>query len=432
MADEDHHDPTDALESAAAVEQVPLVAPEQETVLLQPVEDSDIVKVRESNEDVEEAVAELEVAPAALPPMEVVHELATPIMAETAYPPDASIPMASMMEVESPKPTIKFDMLSPNAAHPSGPKDRDVIVGVGQDEHRANLLLGDLIALHRLIWDVTHDSLPKDGDADVEVLTERLFQLMKKGKGRDLAGMKDVPRPFLVGSGRFMRKEEVEWRELSDDEARQSIKDSVMAAFQADESESEETQLKALGKEFRQFVLDQAKEAETEPIAVKPTDVVLLQRTERDGDKSFDNQMGNKALFTLASQHVKTDIISPTKRLEAALAVSMSKPAGEEGPEATAEKPRFVLCDTKDGQKVCLQMNPVDAAEVTLLFVFEVWQEKELTAKPVVLGEAASDNVASIDPKPSTDPVDKPTPHDGRCTSACCNECFNRFAMASF
>jgi hypothetical protein len=318
------------------------------------------------------------------------------------------------MNPEQVKAAIGDYLVSPNAAPPSGPKDRDVIFGEGAEGHQSNLLLDDLIALHRLIWEISQESSPKE-ETEVAGLTERLFQLMKKGKGRDLAGMKDVPRSFLVGSGRFMRQENEEWQELSDEEAKKTMRGIVFSKMQDSAASSDpSTALKDLKQEFHDFLIAQGTATETQPLEPKPSDVILLQRTDSDVDKSFNNQSGNKALFILASQHVNSEVTSPSKRLEAALSVFLSKnTANEEGKEETNEKPRFILCRTADdGQKIYSLVKPVDAAEVTLLFVFEVWLEKELAAKRDSLGVQASDDVAHDDPKPSTDPIETPTPHD--------------------
>lgn len=351
------------------------------------------------------------------PPVAVEQTLA-PIPVPTAVPAPASQPAPMQVEQVYQQPTkaptrkIQVDLLmSPNAAPPSAPKQRDIVFPIdGTPGHQCNLLLQDLVALHKLVWEISHDAMPKE-EAEVEVVTERLFQLMKKGKGRDLAGMKDVPRSFLVGSGRFMQQEAGEWKELSDEEAKKLMRTMIVAAMQ-DAKEAEAPTLKALGKEFHEFLLAQETETETQPLEHKPSDVILLQRTDSDGDKSFNNQSGNKALFILASEHVNSEVTSPSKRLEAALSVFLSKHPEMEMKEETP-KPRFILSRTRDdGQKLYSLVKPVDAAEVTLLFVFEVWLEKEMAAKRDALGTIASDVVSHDDPKPSTDPIETPTPHD--------------------
>ena len=336
----------------------------------------------------------------------------------------------SSKEENSKKKLVQVDLLSPNAAPPSGPNDRDIIFGGddGEDEgHKANLLLQDLIALHQVVWKCSQEGPPKE-EADVEVVTERLFQLMKKGKGRDLAGMKDVPTPFLVGSGRFMQKDGSEWKELSDEEAKKLMKTKIFTALSKEDKEADESpSLKELRKEFLDFLAAQEKQSEAEQaVETKPTDVVLLQRTDTDSDKAFNNQSGNKTMFDLASQYVNSEVTNASKRLEAALSVFLAKqPAPDAAAVAPAEeskvkeedtkkeKPRFVLCKAGEKEvKVYSLVKPVDAAEVTLMFVFEVWMEKELAAKRDASGFNASDSVTLDYPKPSTDPVDAPTQHD--------------------
>lgn len=319
------------------------------------------------------------------------------------------------------------EALSPNAAAPSGPTPRDIILGEGSEDHRANLLLQDLISLHILVCKSNGKPLPKK-ENDVTALTERLFQLTKKGKGRDLAGLKDVPRPFLVGSGRFLKSEGGgEWKELNDDEARALLNEHIFSTFKTAEQDNEEEEsetFKGLKKEFEEYLAVHSTEKETEikEADVKPADVILLQRSENEGDKSYENQGGNKAMFTLASQHVNSEATSPSKRLEAALSVFLSKGStASSGTEAekTEEKEeepstgRFIFCKTNaDGQRSFFLVKPVDAAEVTLLFVFEVWLEKELAGKRDAAVSSGSDGGSGEIVPPGIAPVDAPTPHD--------------------
>ena len=370
------------------------------------------------------------------------------------------------MEVEAttpaPTPTPKQEIgdeqapkideaLSPNAAPASGPAHRDICFGEGSEEHRASLLLRDLIALHILLWKLSGKAMPT-AEKDVEGLTERLFQLTKKGKGRDLAGLKDVPRPFLVKNGRFLVKEDGDWKELSDEEARAKLKSLIFTSFKAAETENEDEEtenLKTLKKELREYLA--AHEKDTESVvdhdSVKPTDVILLQRTEGEGDKAYDNQGGNKVMFMLASQYVNAESASPSKRLEAALSVFLSKgttaqaqtaaaspptPAAaattiagdgngegdkdkpaEEKPTEEKVEPRFIFCKSKgDGQRELSLVKPVDAAEVTLLFVFEVWLEKEIAGKTGASAASVAEAGASEMQPPGTEAIDTPTPHD--------------------
>jgi hypothetical protein len=327
------------------------------------------------------------------------------------------------------------EALSPNAAIATGPFPRDIVLGDGSPEgHRATLLLQDLISLHILIWKASGKAMPTN-QKDVEALTERLFQLTKKGKGRDLAGLQDVPRPFLVGNGRFLQKVNSDWKELTDDEARSLLKELIFKSFQEAETEDsgeESEAFKALKEEFKKYLTSQENEKETvlDQESIKPTDVILLQRTEGEGDKAYDNQGGNKAMFTLASQYVNAEATSPSKRLEAALWVFLANnnigdnatsaadesEKTEDKPSEESSKPRFVFCKTKAaGQRELSLVKPVDAAEVTLLFVFEVWLEKELTGKRDASVTSAADSAGGPSDTlvpPGVEPVDAPTPHD--------------------
>ena len=331
-------------------------------------------------------------------------------------------------------------VLSPNAAPPSGPNDRDLIFGdvALEGQHKANLLLEDLIALHQIIWKgSSQDAAPPKKEADVEAVTDRLFQLMKKGKGQDLAGMKDVPTPFLVGTGRFLQKHESEWKELSDEDAKKLLKTKIFAALSKEDAD-DSANLKELRKEFAEFLAEQEKEATEEAVEPTPTDVIFLQRSYTEPDKTFNNQTGNKTMFALASQYVNAEVTTASERLEAALSVFLAKQPVDGDPavaaasaavtaattstdaakvkeEAGKGKPRFVVCEAGENERRVYSLaKPVDAAEVITIFVHEVWMEKEkLAAKRDISGGFDASDSATLDyPKPSTDPVDAPTVHD--------------------
>jgi len=319
---------------------------------------------------------------------------------------------------------MQVGLLSPSSAPTSAPKDRDIIFGEGSKGHKANLLLQDLISLHKLVWNSTHDSPPKE-EEEVEELTERLFRLFLKGKVRGLAGMKDVPRPFLVGDGRFMVKEGGRWKELGGDEAKKSMRTAVFAGLQVKEQPVQEggeepakASLKELENEFIAFISSQ--EDKKEKAETTPTDVILLHLTDTVSGKNLNNLSGNKALFTLASHHVNSEVSNPSKRLEASLSVFLSKGATSSTSEPNVsakaeqkvdniEKPRFVVCTAKEEQTDVTLVKPVDAAEVTLIFVFEVWLEKEHGSKRDLV---SGDPSGAVSQDYSNDPIDSPTAHD--------------------
>jgi len=304
---------------------------------------------------------------------------------------------------------------------PAGPKDRDLIFSSDPNDeayHKANQLLTDFMALHQLVWKCTNSELPKE-EPEVQSITERLFELFQSGKGRNLAGMKDVPTPFLVGPGRFLQKsdETHEYKEISDEQAKTLLQSRVFAILSQESIDT--PALQELRREFSEFVTAYDMMMTTEVI-LKPTDVIVLEQNDTETDKAFGHQQGNKTMFALASQYVNAEVATASQRLEAALSVFLAKPPVDDvihmglekpKPEGT-EKPRFILCRTgENDRKEYSLVKPSDAAEVTLMFVFEVWMEKELTAKR----DATAYNTAeSADyPKPSMDePIDCPTPSD--------------------
>jgi hypothetical protein len=254
---------------------------------------------------------------------------------------------------------------------PPGPVDRDVCVGEGT--HKGTVLLMDLIRLHYVIV-----KKEKGGDAanmpstekDVEDLASHLTTLILEGKTFELSGLKDVPKPFLVGEGRFFEKSGEDRTKMSKEQAQEYVAKTILAQF---------TQITAEEKPFSSELdacvetlfknSDPANKEADDPSsfsAPRPCDVLFLP-IEYDWEENmpYEHQSGNKHLLFLASQHVAADTNDSNKRVEAAFKLVTSKVEVNSGTELLQKTPRYVKQEVKNTQNSWCELAKEELAEVS-------------------------------------------------------------------
>lgn len=197
------------------------------------------------------------------------------------------------------------------------PTDRDVILGDGSAGHKTNFLLQDMIRLHRLLW-MLHDKPKPTTVEEIQPMVDRIVAIIKNGKSFELAGLKDVPKPFMKSTGRFFGKDALtgRWKVLEDVEVNEIMLEVVLDEFKVDDlgiltdspySDLKDWLTKNPGTPAIEF-LPEAKDA-------------ILLPVEQEADKMYETQQGNKTLFHLASQLVTSNTNNPDKRVEAALSI---------------------------------------------------------------------------------------------------------------
>jgi len=300
---------------------------------------------------------------------------------------------------------------------PPGPVDRDVCVG--DENHKGTVLLMDLI---RLYYVIVKKEKGDDGakmpttEKDVEELASHLATLMMEGKKLELSGLKDVPKPFLVGEGRFFEKSGDDWSKMSKEQAHKFVAKTILAQFSqiageekpfsSDVDECVETLFKGS---------DPSAKDPDEPSnfsAPRPCDVLFLPiGFDWQENMPYEHQSGNKHLLFLASQHVAADTNDSIKRVEAAFKLVTSKIEVNSGTELVPKTPRYVAQEVKDTQNSWRELTKEELAEFACIFTFEVFVEKQIHGMGVPLSSQVA-NLMSETAKPSTLPVDSPTPHD--------------------
>jgi len=194
------------------------------------------------------------------------------------------------------------------------PTDRDVILGEGSAGHKTNLLLQDIIRLHRILWKL-HDKAPPKSQKDVEEMARHIMELIKNGKSFELAGLKDVPKQFMKSKGRFFGKDAASkaWVVMPDEEVKNTMCEIILDDFKVDDlGKLEESPY----KDLKEWIGKKQEKKST--LMPEGHDAILLP-CEDLLEKMYEHQGGNKTLFNLASQNVTSYTNTPEKRVEAAL-----------------------------------------------------------------------------------------------------------------
>ncbi|CAJ1942534.1 unnamed protein product [Cylindrotheca closterium] len=321
----------------------------------------------------------------------------------------------------------------PAVADPVLPTNRDV--KLGDESHPGTMLLLDLILLHKVLLPPKEnpDDRFQASDPEVQQLASKLLTLFKEGKQCELAGIKEVPRPFLVGKGRIFEKKGEEFIELKDDVARErlveiivdrfktldrlnsiqgkgAVDKEILGAFDLQFRSKKGTEEEGEGESSSKDGNGETKKATTQA-APRACDVLFLPigLSSSDSAPTYDNQTGNKDLLALASQNVVVDTKEADMRVQIALKLLTSRnddvnsDSGETVPPKT---PRYLLqqvdaTDSNDWK----ELEAVELAEFATIFVFEVYLEKQIHGTPMVA--SAPDTY-----KASTVPLEQPTVHD--------------------
>jgi hypothetical protein len=285
--------------------------------------------------------------------------------------------------------------------------DRDIVLG--EEDRSTTLLFHDVVRLQRVLWTLHGKEAPvKEQDLDdVFCLSQHVLTFLKQGRPYELAGLKDVPRPFLKAPGRFMVKSKTgeDYEELPDEQAKDLIRAKLFQAFQEDD-------LKAIITEspYREFkeILDRKVE-EVSVIVPVAKDAILFRVVDdtlnSHDAKVYEQQGANKVIFNLASTLVTTYASNPEKRVEAALMIlkgleDAELPSIED--KDGSRNARFLVRRHQIDETVTWErVPPTDAAEFAVAFVYEVFLEKELN----IAQAAENSEVVPASKSPVKDPT---------------------------
>lgn len=298
---------------------------------------------------------------------------------------------------------------------PPGPVDRDVCFG--EPSHQGTMQLMDLIRVHYVIMKKSRgDAELPSTEGEVEALATHLTTLMLEGKKIELSGLKDVPKPFLIGEGRFFQRSEEEWERLSSDQAKALVAKTILAQYQ--EIDSKNVPFSADLEECVQTLFKNSDPATRDPdepsifSAPRPCDVLFLPIEYNSEDNMpYEHQSGNKHLLFLASQHIAADTNDTSKRVEAAFKLVTSKIEVNVGTELLQKTPRYVAQELRDKHNAWRELTKEELAEFACIFTFEVYLEKQIHGMGFPLSSQVT-NPSSDTAKPGTVPIETPTQYD--------------------
>jgi len=351
------------------------------------------------------------------------------------------------------------------AVDPALPTKRDV--KLGDESHPGTMLLFDLILLHKILLPPKEnpDDRFSESDPEVQELATKLTTLILEGKQYELSGLKDVPRPFLIGKGRIFDKTDDDYIELPEDVARDRLVETIVARFKIiDRLKSiqgkgavDKEVLGAFDLQFRSNNKKATTTTTTTPAAEgeekgegesskegngetagteaaaaeagttsatapprsstappRPFDVLFIPTNLSSDSVVYDHQSGNKHLLHLASQNVVVDTKEAATRVQIALKLLTTKmeddddddDGNDEGESSDPKQPRYILQQFEDHPNTWKELEAVELAQFATIFVFEVYLEKQIHGTPV--------SVSSIPDtlKASTVPLEHPTVHD--------------------
>lgn len=262
-----------------------------------------------------------------------------------------------------------------------------------------NDFLRDAVRLHRIVHVVRDESTTttSEDDVDVPAIVRHLYALVTEGKRYHLAGIRNVPTPFLTSSGgRFLLRsvaassstdnaaagedgdgdDDKVYRELDETRAKEELTKYVQQEFAkplGDSFDKEASPYKEFVEMLKRYPATKTEEetgdkvnkeedddknnnngttttAQKDPIVPSARDAILIPAddTRAVSDRIQEHELGNRVLFNMSSQLVTTYTTTSEKRVEAALAVMhslddahlmVSNPLTPEGAEAEATVP---------------------------------------------------------------------------------------------
>ena len=280
------------------------------------------------------------------------------------------------------------------------PTSRDVVLGSDNREYVMNDFLLDVARLHRVMYALEGKDKPIKED-QVKEITDHVYKLITEGKEHHLAGIRNVPTPFLTSNGRFLKVESTDdgkeivyvHKELPETEAKEELTKLLLEEFAKPlDIQDKESPYREFAEMLKRYPVEA--KASKDPISPSAKDAILIDAsdTRAVSDRIQEHELGNKVLFNTVSQVVSTYTTTSEKRVEAALTVMHSiddahygvkNPLTPEGAEAEAavppasQKARFLIRKVGDDERSTWSlMDGASAAFLLLCLVFEVYLEK--------------------------------------------------------
>lgn len=331
------------------------------------------------------------------------------------------------------------------------PTVRDVILQGDEkaSSHLANVLIKDLVALQRMFWDENDETA---SDHQIQTAASHIVQVMMKGTSIYLPNEKQVPPPFLDGTGRFLRNVNNVWTKVDEDAAVDEVVKllrekplHVAVTMELDQTEPKETSSEEKKESTEDHDngendnvaddpnTDTAKDrtAGVPSGALSPTihDIKLLHKDfPADGEicEELRKHRGNQRLLRLIQQTMfggEVVKLTSSHELRVKATQTILKLCESGSVVAKLTKSRFLVVDGPShetpSEPSWKQLSKTEAAEFVLLHVFSKLVHKDHSSavadlQALIPSVGDPSEIASfLDyTKPSTVPIDEPTEFD--------------------
>lgn len=301
------------------------------------------------------------------------------------------------------------------------PTSRDVLLIPGSDPGGSLVmvdLLQDMMRLECLLWNIKGIPVPATVTPQVIEACRKLAKVVTLGKPLELAGLKDVPRPFLRSQGRFLTYSEhsssgVLFSVMGEEQVITILSELLLRELKKGLQGIQfmDTPFKEFKDMVERTLRDTINSDSSIVLVPDPRDAILLRRGASNIDKLYETHVGNKVVFNIIAQVVTTYTTTSEARVEAAInllqglqdatAVTYANAETSPGHSGTTtplpthgitlspallannHKPRFLLRNIREDESVFWSViDPADAALFALCLVFEVYLEKEVHLSP--------------------------------------------------
>ena len=292
----------------------------------------------------------------------------------------------------------------------------------------AIILIRDLICVHRLLQQESGKEMLA-GD-DMSDLSSHLFTILDKGHEYEFPQDESKPESFWKGQKAFLDdlamseiKEPSTQSEAVYSHSLDFVSSVVRDCFHIETEDAKEKETTEQAHEQSEPNVAQDASKEISPL---PHDILLLMRGASESKlTSQAKQSGNERLLSLVDQYVSTynekdrlSTLSSKKRAQAALAIidlAKESEGGKKG-DPTNVPARFLVATATNSEK-WREINRTEAAETTVILLFEKFLERDLDPWGIHTSELSSEENNAQSPqedfsKAGTIPIPDPAARD--------------------
>jgi hypothetical protein len=283
---------------------------------------------------------------------------------------------------------------------------RDVIVNVTTCalEQKTGILVRDLIYLDSVMKRAAGKASDQNENS-IDRLVDRIVDLVENGKGLAIAGLKDVPFPFMKSGGQFVTPaSDDDFHIMSSNDIQKFIKKFVLLQMrQVDVGDLDPS----LFEYVRSCTASKSEHDGYNHLTIPASnDVILVSCSNYRQDDMHEQHHANKVLFNLSSQIVTSSTSTSKLRVEAAF--TMMKLLQEAHSNA-----HFMSKWVQDDSSVLWKpLSFEQIAEFCLIFAFEVFLEKQIDGVTLKKDQHSKSKQEESVENNNSAPIREPTEYD--------------------